>query len=143
MDPEMMTLYNNDQPLNIKSAEALLAAALSRFVSLFIVVDALDECSETERKYLVMLLTRLLTLDGCKCQIKIFLTSRPEEDLRRLLGDHSSYQIDANDTAKDIRPFVAAALSGLITSGTLLNGNVTSELRTELVETISSQADGM
>lgn len=139
----MVSLYSDDTPLNIKSAEALLTAAISRFEGLFIVLDALDECRESERKYLVTLMTRLLTLNESNCQIKIFLTSRPEEDLHRLLKDRSSYQIDANDTANDIRPFVAAALGDLITSGALLNGKVTSELRIELVETISSQADGM
>lgn len=143
MDPEMVSLYSDDKPLNIKSAEALLTAAISRFEGLFIVLDALDECSESERKYLVTLMTRLLASNESNCQIKIFLTSRPEEDLHRLLKDRPSYQIDANDTANDIRPFVAAALGDLITSGALLNGNVTSELRIELVETISSQADGM
>lgn len=139
----MVSLYSDDKPLNIKSAEALLTAAISRFEGLFIVLDALDECSESERKYLVTLMTRLLTSNESNCQIKIFLTSRPEEDLHRLLKDRSSYQIDANDTANDIRPFVAAALGDLITSGALLNGNVSSELRLELVETISNQADGM
>lgn len=141
LDPPIVSIFDSDTHLNLKSTEVSFAAALSQFEKVFVVVDALDECSEEERKSIVMLLTRQLKLEGC--QIKVFLTSRPENDLRQLLKDNPSHQIDANDTSKDITPFVVAALDSHIANGMLLGGNVSTGLRRDLVETISGQADGM
>ncbi|KAL0631347.1 hypothetical protein Q9L58_009793 [Maublancomyces gigas] len=141
LDPPIVSVFDSGTQLNLKSSEGSFAAALSQFEKVFVVVDALDECSEEERKSIVMLLTRQLKLEGCR--IKVFLTSRPENDLRQLLKDNPSHQIDANDTSKDITPFVVAALDSHIANGMLLGGNVSARLRRDLVETISGQADGM
>lgn len=139
LDPKIMSAYKNGTSLDKKSSENSLATILASFEQTFIVVDALDECCVEERKAIVKLLTRLLK----GSRVKVFLTSRPEIDLHRLLQDSASHAIDANDTAKDIRPFVAAALDDYITSGALLSGKVTPELRAELVDILSVQADGM
>lgn len=141
LDLQVTSVFDNGTPLNLKSSEISFTSALAEFERVYIVLDALDECSEGERKSIVTLLSGQLALQDC--QIKIFLTSRPENDLIRLLKDHATYCIDANDTAKDIRPFVTASLNDHITSGALLGGNVSSELRQELIETLSGQADGM
>lgn len=138
----MVSIFDNGARLNVKSSENLLATALSRFNKAFIVVDALDECSEEERKSVVMLLTRQLGLEA-RCRLKILLTSRPENDLRQLLRNNTCHQIDADDTSRDIAPFVAAALTDHITNKALLDGKVSSALRKQLIETISVQADGM
>lgn len=141
MDLPMISIFDNNMSLNLKTSEVSFTTALSRFEKVFIVVDALDECSEEERKSVIMLFTRQLRLTGT--QVKVFLTSRPENDLRQLLLDNNSHQIDANDTAKDIMPFVKAAVDDLIKSKALLGGNVSSALRYDLVRAITSQADGM
>lgn len=75
--------------------------------------------------------------------MKIFFTSRPENDIQRLLGDNHNYHIDASDTAKDITPFVDSSVNRLIKSGALLGGKVRLALAKELVETISARSDGM
>lgn len=141
LDPRMVSVFNNGTSLNTKSSETAFSATLAQFDKCFVVVDALDECSEEERKSLVMILTRQLRLEGC--HVKLFLTSRPENDLHGLLKGSHSHQIDTDDTSKDIKPFVAAELASRIADGKLLGGKVTSELREELVDTISAQADGM
>lgn len=139
LEPKMVSAFKDGTSMDNKSSEIALTAVLDSFEQTFIVIDALDECSVDERKAVVMLLTRLLK----GSRVKIFLTSRPENDLRRLLKDTVSHEIDTNDTAKDIGPFVAATLEDHITSGALLSGKVTSELRAELVDILSAQADGM
>jgi hypothetical protein len=63
------------------------------------------------------LLRRLLDLDSC--QVKIFLTSRPEDGLHRLFkGPRSknllTYKIDVDDTVQDIGPFVTQRVDELI-----------------------------
>lgn len=56
-----------------------------------------------------MLFIRQLKLNA-RCHLKIFLTSRPESDLSKMLENNPWYQIDANDTPKYI-PFVAVELN--------------------------------
>lgn len=141
LDPNMVSYFDNATSLTAKSSEILFTAALSRFDKVFIIVDALDECCEGERESIVASLTRQLKIEGC--HVKIFLTSRPENDLRRLLKDSHNYHIDTNDTLKDITPFVAAAVADYIKSGKLLGGEVTPVLKEDLIKTISSEAEGM
>lgn len=142
LDPRMVSIFDDGARLNVKSSKSLFAAALSRFEKAFIVVDALDECSEEERKSVVVFLAQQLRSET-GCHLKILLTSRPENDLRQLLKNNSSLRIDSNDTSKDITTFVAGALTEHITNGVLLDGNVTATLRKDLIQTISEQADGM
>lgn len=141
-DPEMVSLFDDSVSLDAGSAERLFTAILSRLGQVFVVVDALDECSEEERKSIVMIFIRLLK-SNTRCHLKVFLTSRPGSDLSNMLENNPSYQIDANDTSKDITPFVAAALDWQIMNRALLGGHVSLALRKELIDTISVQADGM
>lgn len=138
----MLALFNDGNALNSKTAEMLFTMALARFQSVHVVVDALDECTEEERKATVMLLIRQLNLNP-GCHMKIFFTSRPEHDLQHLLKVCTWHRIDANDTTKDITPFVEAELDDLIESQSILDGNVTVDLRQDLIESITRQADGM
>lgn len=137
----MVSIYDSNNLLTIKTSEISFAATLSQFETAFVVVDALDECSEQDRNSVVTLLTRQLRSN--KCRMKIFFTSRPENDLHRLLGDNHNHHIDVSDTAKDITPFVDSTVNKLIRSGALLGGNVGSVLAKELVKTISAHSDGM
>lgn len=138
----MLALFKDGSVLNPKTAELLLARFLARFRKVHMVVDALDECSEKERKSIVMLLIRRLNLN-VDCHVKILFTSRPEHDLQQLLRVGSWHEIDANDTLKDITPFVKTELDELIESHSLLDGNVSVELRQDLIDDITRQADGM
>lgn len=142
LDPQMVSIFDDGARLNVKSSKRLFAAALSRFEKAFIVVDALDECSEEERKSVVVFLARQL-ISETRCHLKIFLTSRPENDLRQLLKNNPCLQIDPNEISKDITTFVTGSLTEHITNGALLDGNVTAALKEDLIQTLSEQADGM
>ena len=113
----------------------------------FVVLDALDECEEEERKVLISFLRKLLALDGC--QVKIFLTSRPEDGLHRSFKDSQSkdiltYRIDVDDTVQDIGPFVTQRVDELIESKALLYGTpVTQDFREHLITTLIQEADGV
>lgn len=124
-----------------------MKSTLSRFKTAFIVVDALDECSFDERETLVKFLLDQINQPEVpgSCSVKIFLTSRDEDDLRRMFkeGNIRSYVIDANDTEKDIRPFVESEVASNIESGKFLGGNVPKELQKEVVTNLVKNADGM
>lgn len=78
----MVALFKDGSDLNPKMAETLFATAVARFEKVLVVVDALDECSEKERKATVMLLIRQLNLNA-GCFFKILFMSRPEHDLQQ------------------------------------------------------------
>lgn len=141
LDSYTESIFDSNNILNIRTSEAAFAAILSRFQKVFVVVDGLDECSQEERNSMVTFLTRQVRLS--RCQLKVFLTSRPENDLHQLLEGTHNHQINVNDTAKDIRPFVEASVQRLIQDKALLGGAVGVDLAEELVDNISTQSDGM
>lgn len=148
---ELVNAYNkanveghSQTSLDSHTTEALIRATLSRFKTVFIVVDALDECTREQRKILVKFLLNQAKVAG-GCSVKIFLTSRDEDDLRRMFQDKHirNYVINANDTKKDIKPFVRHEVASYLESGEILGGKVSVGLQTELVTSLVNNADGM
>lgn len=141
MDPQVVAVFDKGLSMSMEPSAKSLRAALSRFEQTFIVVDALDECSKEERKLLVSFMTGLIRSNPLG--IKILLTSRPGSDLQHLLKGSSKFLINANDTTKDIRPYVAAVLTEHIGNCAILDGMVKPELQQRLIDTISDQAHGL
>ena len=150
IDSELASLYDRAQSkgfnatsIDASSTNTLFRRALSIFQATYVVVDALDECEEAERKELVMALKNHVALK--QCVVKVFVTSRDEKDLARMFSGTSDFRINADDTALDIRPFVGMKVDECIDNGEILGSkrNVTIELRQDLVDTLVSKADGM
>ena len=150
MDPELVSVYDrarskgfNATSIDAASNESLFRKALPTFKTTYVVIDALDECEEVERKELVMALKSHVALKHYV--VKVFVTSRDEKDLARMLSGTSDFRINADDTALDIQPFVESKVEECINNGDILGGqgNVTSELRQDLVDTLVSKADGV
>ena len=150
MDPELVSVYDhaqskgfNAKSIDASSIESLFRRALPTFKATYLVIDALDECEEAEREELVLALKSHTALKSYV--LKVFVTSRDEKDLARMFSKTSDFRIDADDTALDIRPFVETKVETYINNGNILGGkgNVTPELRKDLVDTLVSKADGM
>lgn len=141
MDPQLVAVFDKGISMSMELSAKSLRAALARFEQTFIVVDALDECSKDERKLLVSFLAGLIRSNPHG--VKLLLTSRPESDLEQLLKNSSKFLINANDTTKDIRPYVKVVLTEHIANCAILDGVVKPELKQRLINTISDQADGM
>ena len=150
MDPELVSIYDRAQSegfnatsIDASSTELLLQRILPTFKATYVVIDALDECEEAERKELVKALKSHVSLK--RYVVKVFVTSRDEKDLARMLSGTSHFQINADDTALDIRPFVEIKVEECINNGEILGGkgNVRPELRQDLIDTLVGKADGM
>ena len=150
MDPELVSAYDraqskgfNARSIDATSAESLFRRALPAFKATYVVIDALDECEAAERKELVTALKRHTALKNYV--LKVFVTSRDEKDLARMFSGTSDFRINADDTALDIRQFVQIKVEEYINDGEILGGkgNVTPELRRDLIDTLVSKADGM
>lgn len=138
LDERIISTFENDASLTEELCEGFLAAAFGRFRKVFVVVDALDECSEKERKSTIKMFNRHIRLAGCS--VKVFLTSRPERDLEQLLNGNFNYFVDADDTSKDITPFVSATVDQCISDGLLV---VSPDLKKYLIGTLNAKANGM
>ena len=88
---------------NNEVALKILSTLLTCAGTAYIVIDGLDEVDEIERSLLVrQLLTILETCEG----VKIFISSRPEADLKTLLTGHTtSIRVDDRN-AGSIQAFV-------------------------------------
>ncbi|KAI0301911.1 hypothetical protein B0F90DRAFT_1667745 [Multifurca ochricompacta] len=76
-------------------------ACLERIMPVFLVVDALDECSTTTRKRLLPLLISLGR------DVRLLLTSRKEGDIGNALRNTPSISITAEDVKGDIHEYVS------------------------------------
>jgi hypothetical protein len=90
---------------------ALLAEELQEFPQIYLVVDALDECSEQCRQSLVFALQECT--QQAKRPVKLFLSSRPEQDLKGLVSSFKgarNLNVGAADNAADIDIHVRSML---------------------------------
>ena len=87
---------------DIRVAVKIFSTLLVATNSIYIVIDGLDEIDEMERSIFVMHLLNTLK----DCEVKILFSSRPEDDLKKLLSDRvESVRVDARN-AGSIQAFV-------------------------------------
>ncbi|KAF5679160.1 vegetative incompatibility het-e-1 [Fusarium heterosporum] len=84
---------------------------------LVLVIDALDECEEDDRKEVLQLL-----VTSCPTSLRVFITSRPELDIeggfaaiRRLHQEIVLHRIDIRTIEKDISAFLKHAIKEYVT----------------------------
>jgi hypothetical protein len=104
-----------------------------RYSRVFIVIDALDECLERDRAYLI---TQLQALSST---VSLMVTSRPLTSIKRLFKGATSLNICADD--EDVRRYIAGRINRDSRLGVLLQGN--SALQDTVVDKIIAKAGGM
>lgn len=111
----------------------LLCKIVSDYSKVFIVVDALDECSESSRNMLLKAL-RLLQPHAC-----ILLTSRQLPSIERQLGEATRLEIKAK--SDDIEHY----LHDRISESEMIKSFVAKDPRlcSNIVSTIAAKAEGM
>jgi hypothetical protein len=84
---------------------------LSKCPRTTIVLDALDDCMEDDRKLLVELFNSLVSRLPKDSNVKIFVSTRDEIDLSKFLSQHPAILIHKGRTAGDIASVVEAKIS--------------------------------
>lgn len=92
--------------------EACLLTLVNTYPRTTIVLDALDECDGLQRQDLINLLTKLATPASDARPVKVFVSSRPQEDVRRSLDIYPIIQMQEKHNAQDIATFVRAKIAG-------------------------------
>ncbi|VUC26892.1 unnamed protein product [Clonostachys rosea] len=100
-----------------------------------IVLDALDECDEQTRSQLMRCLNE--TLSRCR-NLKVFISSRTEYDIKRFFNSQPTITIRATDNQNDIESFVRQKLSSDVHWN-----NLDAELQKEAQATLFAKSKGM
>lgn len=144
----IVSLYNDRKKAGFSSNSLLFQESLALIISLSrsypqisIVIDALDECDPLKRgKFLASLETIIKSSVGL---VKIFVSSRDDNDIVRRLDGVPNLWIEATDNRDDIKHYVETEITRCINGGELLNGVVKRELKQRIIESLTNGAQGM
>ena len=128
--------FNSTYSISILRQMFLDCLSTAKCQQIHIVIDALDECNDRMK-----LLEQLHLIIGAGSQLKIFMTSREEVDLKKSLGSLPQLSLSGSGTTGDIRLYIEHQLEKLITSGELRFRNPI--LKDEIRDALSAKADGM
>lgn len=127
---------------NLKLADSIeLILVLLESNPVTIIIDALDECDPGRRCYLLDALDRII-LESASL-VKIFVSSRDDNDILCRLARSPNVIIHANDNSKDIERFVHSEVDQSIRRKRLLRGVVSEELNSRVKTTLIEGAQGM
>ena len=106
-----------------------------------IVIDALDECDPSQRHDLLIALIEIINQSANL--IKVFVSSRNDNDIVRQLAESPNIFINASDNGDDIKKFVQSEVDISIKRRRLLGGDVSKELKDRIVCVLLEKAGGM
>lgn len=115
----------------------LIIALSAAYPQTTIVVDALDECEEDTRETLIGILMQIVQSAS---RIRILITSRNHEDIRRMLGNFPSHFLEATDNIGDIKLYIRSELERCSRRKAILDDP---ELRDEIIAILEDGAGGM
>lgn len=144
----VLSMYNTKKEtgfasnsFDFKESLDMIISLTSMYTQTSIIVDALDECDPLKRrKFLYSLEEIMKSSSGL---VKIFVSSREDNDIVRRLEGVPNLWIEAKDNRNDIQTFVEREVARCIEQGDLLNGVVDNEMRTRITETLIDKAQGM
>ena len=127
--------------LSFQECQNLIVSLLDIYPRTAIVIDALDEIDRQSRKPFLEALNTIA--QASKNLVKIFVSSRDDDDIILKLEAVPNLYIDATDNAGDIERFIHREINSSIDGCALLRGKVNSQLKSQIVSTLIEKADGM
>ena len=117
--------------LSVEDSCALILQLVEHYPLTTIVLDALDECDPGKRDDLLDALKEILQTSSNL--IKIFVSSRDDQEIVEYLQDYPSLEIASDRNKEDIEAFVRNEVQKLVKKGKLLRQSHTKEELTELI----------
>jgi len=127
--------------LSIQDSLQLLNQLLKRYKHPAIILDALDECSEEARGFVIEDLRSIL--DKAKHPVKVLIVSRHSLDIEDSLQDLLHVGIEGRDNAEDIENYVTKELTLRVQKKKLLRGTISLELKQLIKDVLLRDANGM
>ena len=149
LPPQIHTVYeqhyNNHSQPGSKTLQDMFLATVQQFNSVFLVLDALDECSLDQRTDLCEFFTSMveLTTGTGHGLIKLFVASRKELDIERafLRRSFPTIEVEAKKVDSDIQLYVQAQIEKLLHDGSLNLNNIM--LKDKILTALTTNAGGM
>jgi hypothetical protein len=140
--PELLNLRQDSHSNSTASNADTFIPLAGTMNEIFIVLDALDECPESERHRIIGFVSKIVAELRCA---KVFITSRREADiLEAFESKTSTIQIEAKSIAADISLHVHDEVTKLREGYHGKKLHLTSDkLQGKVIDTLVSKADGM
>ena len=122
--------------LSFNTCRQLILESVNLYPKTTLVVDALDECEPESRWQLVRMIEDLLLQS--ERPLKVFISSRPDGDIRDCFLSRPSIQIQATDNQHDIEKFVNEQIDK-----PRQWGKVSASLRRDIVKIVLDRCNGM
>ena len=110
------------------------------FTGIFVVIDALDEAPQNQRKKIFKMILNLVSELPCA---RVFATSRKEPDITNIFSQQKAptVEIEAKNSAEDIEIYVRGKVESLLSEGDLVLEDLS--LQDKIIQELISKADGM
>ncbi|MCJ1352386.1 MAG: hypothetical protein MMC33_002370, partial [Icmadophila ericetorum] len=126
--------------LTVAECEGLILALLEHNPAT-IVIDALDECIPARRYEILKTLDNIIQKSASL--VKVFVSSREDNDIVCRLKDSPNVIIHASDNGKDIERFIHSEVEKAIEDKRMLRGDISDELKNRIITTLAKGANGM
>ncbi|MCJ1382729.1 hypothetical protein MMC17_005842, partial [Xylographa soralifera] len=126
--------------LTIAECEELILALLEHNPAT-IIIDALDECISARRYEILKTLNNIIQKSASL--VKVFVSSRDDNDIVCRLKDSPNVIIHASDNSKDIERFIHSEVEKTIEDKRMLRGDISDELKNQIITTLANGANGM
>lgn len=142
LENELEALFFKNHHRNPENEELfqLLVSVVHLSATAYIVIDGIDECKDEDRRQLLLYLNNLIKIS--KRKVRIFVSSRPEVDISKSLGDFCPISLDPSTTRSDIEVFIHDAIDQRLQPGgglVVSQSSMIEEIKVALVE----GSDGM
>ncbi len=128
--------------LDLDDSRDLITRLIEDYSMTTIVVDALDECDPLMRQSLLDAFEHILKESAGL--VKIFVSSRNDQDIVCTLRDYPNMDISSDQNAADIETYVRTETMSLVKKGRLLRHSRAKEKMTaSIIGQLSGGADGM
>lgn len=104
---------------------------------LIIGIDGLDECEESERRNIMLMIENILRVSHKEQNVKFFLTSRTEKDIKLSLSSAIRLNVEPQHIERDIQTYIRVRCSELAKKFTLNSGK-----ERDIISRISSRPEG-
>ena len=136
---EVKVLYNKEKDkkkdLTLKDHISLFLSLVKYFSKVFVVIDALDECSNSDRGRNIF----ISALQGLRSSVRMLVTSRNLDYIKEEFKD--AVQVDIRADIGDVTVYLENYMKRRVSYGVHLFQD--SQLQNEIASLISKNCDGM
>ncbi|KAI0537878.1 hypothetical protein GGR58DRAFT_325662 [Xylaria digitata] len=127
---------DNGSKLSFENCREQLLESITMYSQTTLVLDALDECEPKSREKIFEVIEYLISRSGTG--LKVFISSRPDRDIRNRFLNTPTVEIQATDNEEDIQKFVRGEI---IKHGNW--GGMSQDLQHHIVKVLFNKSRGM